>query len=85
LKSAAYVELRVEQQGPNDMTFDDDMMKALEADGEKLRQMTGEDHGPFGTVNAVEREMHRLCDEGKMTTSHADEVARRLFGAAHGI
>ncbi|MFZ5713077.1 MAG: hypothetical protein ACOY3N_09575 [Bradyrhizobium sp.] len=23
------------------------MMKALEADGEKLRQLTGEDHGPF--------------------------------------
>jgi hypothetical protein len=25
----------------------DDMQKALEADGEKLRQLTGEDHGPF--------------------------------------
>lgn len=24
-----------------------EMMKALEADGEKLRQLTGEDHGPF--------------------------------------
>jgi hypothetical protein len=23
-----------------------EMMKALEADGEKLRQLTGEDHGP---------------------------------------
>lgn len=23
------------------------MQEALEADGEKLRQMTGEDHGPF--------------------------------------
>jgi hypothetical protein len=23
------------------------MLKALEADGEKLRQLTGEDHGPF--------------------------------------
>ena len=24
-----------------------EILKALEADGEKLRQMTGEDHGPF--------------------------------------
>ncbi len=29
------------------MTFDDEMMRALEADGEKLRAMTGEDHGPW--------------------------------------
>lgn len=28
------------------MTIDKEMMKALEADGGKLRQMTGEDHGP---------------------------------------
>jgi len=27
--------------------FDDEMMKALEADGEYLRQMTGGDHGPY--------------------------------------
>lgn len=27
--------------------MDKEMMKALEADGEKLRQMTGEEHGPF--------------------------------------
>lgn len=26
---------------------EDDFMAALEADGEKLRQLTGEDHGPF--------------------------------------
>jgi hypothetical protein len=26
--------------------FTKEMMAALEADGEKLRQMTGEDHGP---------------------------------------
>ena len=29
------------------MTWDREMMRALEADGEKLRQMTGEDHGPL--------------------------------------
>lgn len=27
--------------------MDKEMMKALEADGEKLRQLTGEDHGPW--------------------------------------
>ena len=27
--------------------MDKEMMKALEADGEKLRKLTGEDHGPF--------------------------------------
>lgn len=27
--------------------FDNEMQKALEADGEKLRQLTGEDHGPW--------------------------------------
>lgn len=29
------------------MSFDREMQKALEADGEKLRQLTGEDHGPI--------------------------------------
>lgn len=32
---------------PNQMSFDREMMKALEADGEKLRHLTGEDHGPW--------------------------------------
>lgn len=27
--------------------FDKEMQAALEADGEKLRAMTGEDHGPY--------------------------------------
>lgn len=29
------------------MSYDAEMQRALEADGEKLRQMTGEDHGPY--------------------------------------
>jgi hypothetical protein len=29
------------------MTIDREMQHALEADGEKLRQITGEDHGPY--------------------------------------
>lgn len=28
------------------MTFSKEMKKALEADGEKLRQLTGQNHGP---------------------------------------
>ena len=30
--------------------MDKEMQKALEADGEKLRQLTGEDHGPWCVV-----------------------------------
>jgi hypothetical protein len=29
------------------MSWGKEMMAALEADGEKLRQLTGEDHGPY--------------------------------------
>lgn len=29
------------------MPFNKEMQRALEADGEKLRQLTGEDHGPW--------------------------------------
>lgn len=29
------------------MTIDREMQRALEADGEKLRQITGDDHGPY--------------------------------------
>jgi len=28
-------------------TFNEEMLKALEEDGEKLKQLTGEDHGPY--------------------------------------
>jgi hypothetical protein len=28
------------------------MMKALKADGRKLKQLTGKDHGPFETADA---------------------------------
>lgn len=31
--------------------FDDEMMRALEADGEMLRQLTGEDHGPWFIID----------------------------------
>jgi hypothetical protein len=31
----------------------DEMRKALEADGEKLRQLTGEDHGPWTIAQCI--------------------------------
>ncbi len=34
--------------------MDKEMMKALEADGEKLRQLTGEDHGPQALAQCPE-------------------------------
>ena len=34
--------------------LDDEMMKALEADGEYLRQMTGNDHGPYFVADCIE-------------------------------
>lgn len=37
---------------------DREMMKALEADGEKLRQLTGEDHGPQFFADC------QCCDRG---------------------
>lgn len=40
-------------------TFDDAMQRALEADGEKLRQLTGQDHGPFKPDPYLEGIMNR--------------------------
>lgn len=33
----------------------------------------------------IEALLQRLCDEGKMTVSHADEVVSAIFNAAHGL
>ena len=38
------------------MSFDLEMQRALEADGEKLRQLTGVDHGPFFEFGKYEPE-----------------------------
>lgn len=45
---------------------DREMQKALEADGEKLRQLTGEDHGPWprSLPHAVDWQFQRVNDEG---------------------
>jgi hypothetical protein len=39
-----------------------DMVAALEADGEKLRQLTGDDHGPFWPVEHTESPIIAECD-----------------------
>lgn len=39
-----------------------EMIKALEADGEKLRQLTGEDHGPFLIGHDFERLRYVPCE-----------------------
>ena len=46
--------------------FDIEMQRALEADGEKLRQLTGEDHGPFNppSERAVDWQFQRVDAEG---------------------
>ena len=36
--------------------MNDEMMKALAADGEKLRGMTGQDHGPWAVIEALAKE-----------------------------
>jgi transcription initiation factor TFIID subunit TAF12 len=38
------------------MSFDREMQAALEADGEKLRQLPGKDHGPLFLLDTVTRE-----------------------------
>lgn len=52
--------------------FDDEMMAALEADGEYLRQMTGEDHGPWGLC----------CHCGAMTDHPANVTCDTCFRTA---
>lgn len=37
--------------------MDREMMKALQADGEKLRQLTGDDHGPFEVPTVLDEQM----------------------------
>lgn len=58
------------------MSFDREMMLALEADGEKLRQLTGEDHGPWSIEDCPE------CD-GKGITVHVTTVYEAGCGFHH--
>jgi hypothetical protein len=58
------------------MMFTKEMMDALEADGEKLRQLTGEDHGPLFLA---------ACEEcgGEGSTRHRITVYERGCGFPH--
>lgn len=40
--------------------MDKEMQRALELDGEKLRQLTGEDHGPFEVARRCENCLHMM-------------------------
>ena len=53
------------------MTYDADkeMQRALEADGEKLRQLTGEDHGPWVLVPCPACDGAGEWDEGPLPAS----------------
>ncbi len=58
------------------------MQRALEADGEKLRQLTGEDHGPW------EAEPPRRCDNCRHfmiepARSHEDPYGERTVCGFH--
>lgn len=48
------------------MSYDREMQAALEADGEKLRQLTGEDHGPWNPLlrHSVDWQFHRVDADG---------------------
>jgi hypothetical protein len=49
--------------------FDLEMQRALEADGEKLRQLTGEDHGPWGLIECPACDGAGEWDEGPLPAS----------------
>lgn len=49
--------------------FDREMQRALEADGEKLRQLTGEDHGPWVLATCPACDGAGEWDEGPLPAS----------------
>lgn len=56
--------------------FDAEMQKALEADGENLRQMTGEDHGPYFITRTTPpiNELRRPVPTGPMLVEHDGDL-----------
>lgn len=58
------------------MSAEREMMLALEADGEKLRQLTGDDHGPWFLEDCP------ACD-GKGITVHGTIVYEAGCGFPH--
>ena len=64
------------------MTFSPEMQAALEADGEKLRAMTGEDHGPWDMADFALAPEHRAELESLAAGFEASDYAERTLHVA---
>jgi hypothetical protein len=69
-----------------EFVMDDEMRRALEADGEKLRQLTGKEHGPFCPrclINPIDKiflgseDEGHICGDCWVRDRHAEEVTMR--------
>lgn len=60
------------------MTTDKEMMAALEADGEKLHALTGEDHGPWPVI--TDASPCPRCDERELWRESADVGVGVIYG-----
>ncbi|MBX4941149.1 hypothetical protein [Rhizobium binae] len=58
--------------------FDKEMQAALEADGEKLRALTGEDHGPWPVI--TDESPCPRCDEVGLWRESADVGVGIIYG-----
>ena len=61
------------------MDFDKEMERALMADGEKLRALTGEDHGPWDLDDFALADEHRAELESLAAGYEASEYAETLL------
>jgi hypothetical protein len=57
---------------------------ALAADGEKLRQLTGEDHGPFDLRNLAEEVRYRFR-EAREKAECSPVIAPNSYGAGYDL
>lgn len=60
------------------MTYGKEMKAALEADGEKLRAMTGEDHGPWPEI--TDASPCPRCDERELWRESVDVGVGIIYG-----
>jgi len=63
--------------------MDKEMMAALEADGEKLRQLTGEDHGPWDLPEPPLELVECTACDGEGHTVHRISVYEHGCGFPH--
>jgi hypothetical protein len=70
----------------SEIMFNEEMRRALELDGEKLRQMTGEDHGPyFLTDEAACACGEKNIDQCMCSCDGVHKGVRELLNSASGI